>query len=259
AEFLHSGWQPSQRPYGGVALFGPAGGMRSEVRDALEGAGQWTHQYGSAANELCSTDVLLQGPLGMLWYRDIDIDVPQRHGRAPAPLFYDGLLYHEGIDEIVCVDAYNGTEQWRHALPGILKAYDGDELMGVSGTGSNYCIGESGVYIRRDDHCLRIDRRTGQELGKFVAPLQPDRQVGSWGYLSLEHGQLFGSLATREHQVTFRYRATTGDMAEQLTESMTLFAMDPISGDLNWRYDATDSIRHNAIAVGDDQVFLIDR
>lgn len=259
ATFLQAGWQASQRPYGGIALFGPADDLRQEVRGALEGAGQWTHQYGSAANELCSTDVRLQGPLGMLWYRDIDIDVPQRHGRAPAPLFYDGLLYHEGIDELVCVDAYNGTEQWRHALPGILKAYDGDELMGVSGTGSNYCIGESGVYIRRDDHCLRLDRRTGQELGKFVAPLQPDGQVGSWGYLSLEHGQLFGSLANREHQVTFRYRATTGDMAEQLTESMTLFAMDPISGDLNWRYDATDSIRHNAIAVGDDQVFLIDR
>src|SRR5690606_37244744 len=54
AEFLQSGWQSSQRPYGGVALFGPAGGMRPEVRGALEGAGQWTHQYGSAANELCS-------------------------------------------------------------------------------------------------------------------------------------------------------------------------------------------------------------
>lgn len=259
AEFLQSGWQSSQRPYGGVARFGPAGNMRQEVRGALEGAGQWTHQYGSAANELCSTDVRLQGPLGMLWYRDIDIDVPQRHGRAPAPLFYDGLLYHEGIDELVCVDAYNGTEQWRHPLPGILKAYDGDELMGVSGTGSNYCIGESGVYIRRDDHCLRLDRRSGKVLGKFTAPLQPDGQVGTWGYLSLEHGQLFGSLANREHLVTFRYRATTGNMAEQLTESMTLFALDPLSGDLNWRYNATDSIRHNAIAVGDDQVFLIDR
>lgn len=259
ADLLNTGWQASQRPYGGIALFGPAGGMRQQIRGALEGAGQWTHQYGSAANELCSTDVRIQGPLGMLWYRDIAIDVPQRHGRAPAPLFYDGLLYHEGIDELVCVDAYNGTEQWRHPLPGILKAYDGDELMGTSGTGSNYCIGELGVFIRRDDHCLRLDRRTGKVLGKFAAPLQPDGQIGTWGYLSLEQGQLYGSLANREHLVTFRYRATTGNMAEQLTESMTLFAMDPVTGKVNWRYDAQDSIRHNAIAVGDDQVFLIDR
>jgi len=259
ASFLESGWQACLRPYGGVAMFGPADQMRISERGPLEKAGQWTHQYMSAANQLCSTDEMLQGPLGMLWYRDIDVDLPQRHGRGPAPLFYDGLLYHEGINEIVCVDAYNGTELWRYALPGILEAYDGDELMGVSGTGSNYCVGDGGVYIRRDDHCLRLDRRSGELLGKFTAPAQADGQPGTWGYLALEHGKLFGSLANREHLVTFRYRATTGDMSSQLTESSTLFALDPKSGELSWRYDATDSIRHNAIAIGDDQVFLIDR
>lgn len=259
ATFLESGWQASQRPYGGVAIFGPAGKMRVERRGALEKAGEWTHQYMSAANQLCSTDERLEGPLGMLWYRDIAIDVPQRHGRAPAPLFYDGLLYHEGIDELVCVDAYNGTEVWRYPLPGILKAFDGDELMGVAGTGSNYCVGPTGVYVRLEDHALRIDRRTGKLLGKFSAPLQTDGQVGIWGYLSLEQGILFGSLANPEHVVTFRYRATSGNMADQLTESSTLFALNAESGELLWRFDAQDSIRHNAIAVGDDQVFLIDR
>jgi len=259
ATFLESGWQQCQRPYGGVAMFGPANQMRIAQRGALEKAGQWTHQYMSAANQLCSTDEMVQGPLGMLWYRDVDVDLPQRHGRGPAPLFYDGLLYHEGINEVVCVDAYNGTEVWRYALPGILKAFDGDELMGVSGTGSNYCVGDTGVYIRQDDHCLRLDRRTGELLGKFTAPLQSDGQAGTWGYLALEHGRLFGSLANREHLVTFRYRATTGDMKNQLTESSTLFALDPESGELSWRFDAADSIRHNAIAIGDDQVFLIDR
>jgi outer membrane protein assembly factor BamB len=240
-------------------MFGPADQMRVVERGPLEKAGQWTHQYMSAANQLCSTDEMVQGPLGMLWYRDVDVDLPQRHGRGPAPLFYDGLLYHEGINEIVCVDAYNGTEVWRYSLPGILKPFDGDELMGVSGTGSNYCVGDTGVYIRLEDHCLRLDRRTGELLGKFTAPLQTDGQPGTWGYLALEHGRLFGSLANRDHLVTFRYRATTGDMNAQLTESSTLFAMDPESGELKWRFDAKDSIRHNAIAIGDDQVFLIDR
>ena len=259
ADFLATGWQACQRPYGGVAMFGPADKMRVVERGPLEKAGQWTHQYMSAANQLCSTDEMVQGPLGMLWYRDVDVDLPQRHGRGPAPLFYDGLLYHEGINEIVCVDAYNGTEVWRYSLPGILKAFDGDELMGVSGTGSNYCVGDTGVYIRLEDHCLRLNRRTGELLGKFTAPLQTDGQPGTWGYLALEHGRLFGTLANRDHLVTFRYRATTGDMKDQLTESSTLFALDPESGEVKWRFDAKDSIRHNAIAIGDDQVFLIDR
>ena len=247
------------RPYGGVVCVGGGDSFRTFVRGELRGAGQWTHQYASAANQLSSADTLVQGPLGMLWYRDVDIDVPQRHGRPPAPLFFQGLLYHQGIDELVCVDAYNGLVVWRYGLPGILKAYDGDELMGVSGTGSNFCIGEDGVYVRRDDHCLRLDRRTGELLGKFAAPPQADGGASTWGYIAVEGRHLIGSLADRGHQVTFRYRATTGDMSEQLTESRTLFVMDATTGELRWRYDAEDSIRHNAIAVEPGRVYLIDR
>lgn len=259
ASLLQAGWQDCLRPYGGQVVFGAGDAMRTIERGPLEKAGQWTHQYMSAANQLCSTDERIEGPLGMLWYRDIDIDVPQRHGRGPSPLFYDGLLYHAGIDEIVCVDAYNGTEQWRYEIPGLLAAYDGDELMGVSGTGSNYCVGPSGLYVRHQGACLRIDRRSGVLLGQFDAPPQSDGQPGTWGYLALEGGTLYGSLANRDHVVTYRWRASTGDMSQQLTESRSLFAMDPESGELRWRYDAQDSIRHNAIAIGDDELFLIDR
>jgi outer membrane protein assembly factor BamB len=259
AAFLQTGWQECLRPYGGLALLGAPGALRLTERGPLKGAGEWTHQYASAANQVCSTDEHAQGPLGMLWYRDVDLDLPQRHGRGPAPLFFDGLLYHLGTDELVCVDAYNGTERWRHSLPGILKAYDGDELMGVSGTGGNYCVGESGLFVRREGYCLRLDRRTGELLGRFEAPKQRDGKPGTWGYIALDDGLLFGSLANPEHQVTFRWRESTGDMSQQLTESSSLFALDPLSGDLLWRYDAEHSIRHNAIAAGDGQVFLIDR
>ncbi len=253
------GYRPCLRPYGGVVRFGRPGEMRTARRGALRGAGEWTHQYGSASNQLCSSDELIEGPLGMLWYRDIDIDVPPRHGRAPAPLFSEGLLYHEGIDELVCVDAYNGRVVWRHALPGVLKAYDGDELMGVAGTGSNFCIGDAGVYVRQEGHCVRLDRRTGEVLGKFSAPPQADGEPGTWGYVAVEGNRLYGSLADRGHQVTYRFRATTGDMSDQLTESRTIFVMDSESGELKWRYDAKDSIRHNAIAADADHVYVIDR
>ncbi len=247
------------RPYGGIARFGPAGRMSQTTRGELAGAGQWTHQYASANNKLCSTDDLVQGSLGMLWYRDIDIDVPQRHGRAPAPLFFDGLLYHEGIDELVCVDAYNGRVVWRYDLPGVLKAFDGDELMGVSGTNSNFCVGQHGLYVRHQDQCYRLDRKTGELLGLFPAPLQTDGEAGTWGYIAVDGDRLYGSLADRQHQVTFRWRASTGDMSQQLTESRSFFVLDAQTGDLRWRYDATESIRHNAIAADDQHVYLIDR
>ena len=56
----------------------------------LEGAGSWTHQYADPANTANSGDSLLQGQLGMLWFRDVDFNVPSRHGRAPAPSCISG-------------------------------------------------------------------------------------------------------------------------------------------------------------------------
>ncbi|GAF90255.1 unnamed protein product, partial [marine sediment metagenome] len=72
-------------------------------------------------------------------------------------------------------------------------------------------------------------------------------------------GILYGTIANPEHQVTHRYVNRGGDISKQLTESSTLFAMDAQSGDLLWRYDADHSIRHNAIAIGKNAAYLIDR
>jgi outer membrane protein assembly factor BamB len=80
-----------------------------------------------------------------------------------------------------------------------------------------------------------------------------------WGYIACVDGTLFGSVADNSHVVTYRYRATTGDMKSLLTESKSLFALDATTGQLKWRYDAEESIRHNAIAIDDGHVFLIDR
>ncbi len=248
-----------QRPYGGVAVLGRPDELEPQTRGPLAGAGQWTHQYATAGNTTCSTDELVKGPLGLLWFRDVDLEMPQRHGRGPGPLFFDGRLYSLGLHELACVDAYNGRLLWKYSLPDILKAYDGDELMGTAGTHSNYCVAESGVYVRKEGHCLRIDRVTGELIQRFNAPLTTNNETGTWGFIACEQGVLLGSLANPEHVVTFRYRATSGDMKSLLTESQTLFALDAETGKLLWRYDAKDSIRHNAIAFDGASVYLIDR
>ena len=71
-----------QRPYGGMICVGRPGEMTVHKRAELEGAGSWTHQYANAANTLTSDDTLVGGRLGMLWFRDVTFDIPQRHGRA---------------------------------------------------------------------------------------------------------------------------------------------------------------------------------
>ena len=246
-----------QRPEGGVLCFGPPDDLEVERRGPVEGSGSWTHQYADPANTVCSGDAL-HGPLGMLWFREVDQVITQRHGRGPAPLVREGRIFSLGLDSLVALDAYNGRVHWEVPLTGILAGYQGDHLMGTAGTHGLACVTEQGLYVRQGDHCLRFDQETGELLGRLSAPATGEGTAGRWGYIASEGGRLFGTLADPQHVVTFRY-LDSGDLASQLTESRTFFALDATSGEVLWRYDAEHSIRHNAIAIGDGRVLLIDR
>ena len=248
-----------QRPCGGVVCMGKPGSLTKKVRGPLPGAGSWTHQYGDAANTVCSNDQLVRGRLGMLWFRDVVFDLSNRHGRPPAPLCQGGRLIHAGLNGLIALDAYNGHELWRYAIPGLLSAYDGDELMGTAGTGSNLCMADGAVYVRHENRCFRLDAATGELLAEYRVPDDAEGKPGVWGYIACENGILYGSVANQAHVVTYRYQNRGGDMTRLLTESRSLFAMDAKTGKLLWSYQATDSLRHNAIALADGKVFVIDR
>ncbi|MFP6754053.1 MAG: PQQ-binding-like beta-propeller repeat protein, partial [Pirellulaceae bacterium] len=248
-----------QHPHGGMVCVGAADNFLLDRRGSLEGEGSWTHQYANAANTVNSQDNRIRGSLSMLWYRDIDFDIPQRHGRAPSPLYDRGRLFHEGLDGIIAVDAYSGRELWRHEIKGLLRAYDGDELMGVSGTGSNFCVHGDSLYIRDETRCLKLDVKTGALQAEFLPPKGEGEKPSRWGYIACVDGILYGTVANPEHIVTFRYVDRGGDMSRLLTESKSLFAMDAGSGKILWHYKATNSIRHNAIAITAGKVCLIDR
>lgn len=259
-----------QRPCGGVTCLGPPAEMRLDRRPALEGGGEWTHQYADPANTSNSDDALLQGPLRMLWFRDADFPMPQRHGRGPAPLFLEGRLIVAGLHGLRAANAYNGRTLWEYELSDLLKPYDADHLMGTAGSGSNFCATELGVFVRVGDQCLRLDAATGKKLATFSLP--PDARVlrepletndpadqdgASWGYVAAADGLLFGSAAVTNHIVRHAYQPA--DMRGMATESSALFALDAQTGAHRWTYLAEHSIRHNAIAVGGGRVFLIDR
>ena len=247
-----------QRPGGGVACIGRPGEIKRTVRGPLDGAGKWTHQYCDPANTNCSTDTLARGPLGVLWFADFNFQVPSRHGRGHAPLFLDGRLFVQGLDALRCVDAYNGRTLWEYALPGILKAFDQEHLMGTAGTGSNFCVTPGGLYIYTGEKCLRIDPASGRLLAELKAPQRPDGTKGTWGYIACVDGTLFGTLANTRHLVKWRFGGSS-DMSTQFTESVLLFALDANSGKLKWSYTPQHSIRNNAIAIAAGRVYLIDR
>jgi len=247
-----------QRPFGGVVCFGRPGSMTVRTRGALKGAGEWTHMYSNPANTLCSTDSI-KGPLTAVWYRDIDLDLPQRHGRGPSPLFSQGRLFAEGLDELIAVDAYNGRPLWRFKQKGILDAYNADHLAGSAVTGSNICIAGDSIFLRNGENCFRINAATGKVIATFKTPKHPDGKPAVWGYIACENGRLFGSTANETHVVRHAYIRADKHMQRQFSESTSLFAIDVKTEKMLWRYDAKESIRHNAIAIGGGHVHLIDR
>jgi len=265
AESVRSGPAPStaaerarlQRPYGGAICLGKPGAMSAAVSGAPSGAGEWTHQYATSGNLGASNDEAVHGPLGMLWFADNTFEMPSRHGRGPGPLFWNGMLFVEGLDGLRAVDAYNGTILWEYPLPGILKAYDQEHLNGVAVTGSNMCIADGSLYVRLENRCLRLDALTGELLSTFIAPVGSDGQVHRWGYIACDGASLVGSLYNESHQVDFAFGKS--DMSGLYSESVMLFGMDARTGELRWTHTPRTSIRNNAIAVGEGRAFLIDR
>ena len=63
--------------------------------------------------------------------------------------------------------------------------------------------------------------------------------------MACDNGTLFGSVADEKHLVSYRFGKS--DVRSLFTESASLFAVEPDTGKMKWKYKAVDSIRHNAI------------
>ena len=256
---LDESWQANirrmQRPYGGQVCLGPPGGMTVDVRGELDGAGSWTHQNSDSANTLCSMDQVVKGPLRMHWFRDVEFEIPNRHGQGPAPLVHRGVMVVGGLHGLCGTDAYNGRVLWTVRIPNLLQDYNGiHHDVGVGETGSPFCLSDDAVFVRDENRCLKFDLNTGKQLAEFITPVDNDAKHRDWGYLACRDGRLYGSVANAEHYVSPRYRNI-----RLRTESVLFFVLDSETGELLWQYEPKESIRHNAIAVTGSHVFLIDR
>ena len=241
-------------PFNGVALIGKTGSLQRIVGSPPSGAGEWTHQYADAANTLCSTDELAASPFKMRWFTDFGIRMPSRHGRGPAPLCREGIMIIEAHNGLLAVDAYSGRRLWHYVIENILKPYDQEHLLGTSGTGSNMCLAGDSVFVRQHGRCLRINMKTGTLIREYTMP----DQDSVWGFIACTGGILYGTSADRTYVVRQLFR-NVSNMENLLTQSHNLFALDIKTGRILWIYEADESIRHNAIAICDDRVYLIDK
>jgi len=217
----------------GAQIVRNGGLFANYVRGSLPGAGQWTHQYGDAGNTASSADTAVKCPLEVLWYGEPGPNkVPSRHAGNQAPLTINGRVFLEGINELMCFDAYNGFIYWDRKLQGAFRT-------GMIRECGNLTCDETSIYVAAGAQCLRLDQKTGEETRAYKLP-PVDDEKRTWRYVALVDGILFGSSSVKTQY------------------SDAVFAMDADTGKLLWLHKGK-SIRNNAIAIAEGRVMFPDQ
>ena len=200
------------------------------VRPRLPDSGNWTQQYADPGNTACGADARVKAPLDLLWFgRPGPGKMVNRHQRAAAPVAYEGRMFIEGENVLMCYDIYNGVKIWERDLPGAMRA-------NASHDGGNLAVSDKGLFVAIADSCYRLELDTGEILAKYKAPVEG--RYNRWGYVALVGTDLYGTRA-----------AGAGG-------SSAVFCFDVESGTQKWIY-AGGMILHNAISIGDGQVMLV--
>ncbi len=261
-------------PYLGIACLGKTGDLNVTRRSGIKNAGTWTHFYADAHNSYCGTDTALHGPLELLWFRDTDFPIADRHSMSSPTMVWNGYMVMPGAHGVRVANAYNGRPIWTHDIKGLNIhqggfSYDRRKLSG------NMCVADGKVYVRHLDYCLRIDIRTGKVLGKWKLPGAKNAKTRQlWGYVACSDGVLYGSIANADLLVNgfpVPGSRTAKQAAEILAadpklapnhyhaDSTTLFAMDAATGKIKWRHTAKHSIRNTTITVGKNTIYFVDK
>jgi len=261
-------------PYLGIACLGKAGKLTVTKRRPVKGAGNWTHFYADAHNSYCGTDTALRGPLELLWFRDTDYEMANRHSMSSPTMVWNGYMVMPGAHGVRVANAYNGRPIWQHDIEG-LNLYQGGFSYDRRKLSGNMCVADGKVYVRHLDYCRCFDIRTGKMLGQWKLPGSDGRKTKQrWGYIACAGGVLYGSIANAELLVngypapgTRAAKHADAVLAEHPTwapnhhyaDSTTLFAMDASTGKMKWVHKARHSIRNTTIAVGGNLLYFMDK
>ncbi len=230
-------------------------------RPLPEGTGEWSHLYSSADNT-GYTGETLQGARSVDDLRARWIGLPgpgaqaDRTGRKPSPLAISGLLFVQGLNRIVALDAYNGTIRWELEVPHWAR-------FNMPRDCGNWCADKEFVYLAVRDRCWVIDQATGKLVRMDAVRRPPDStQRFAWGYVGRTGDVLLGTTVAedavfREYWGGFGwYDARTGEQTAKVCADR-LFALDARTGELRWEYDR-GVIMQASISARDDRLYFVE-
>ncbi len=223
-------------------------------RGKLPGAGEWTHQYGSADNSSCSQDELIRGPMSVLWWgRPGPRPMPDRGPRNPAPVSAGGNLFVQGNRTLFGLDAYNGTLLWFKQIPTMRRA-------NIPRDCSNMVVTDDYLYLAHDSRCWGFAARTGEWKLNFRLPESYDAADYEWGYLATVGDLLLGSCTPRDST----YLGDQGEWFEHFGEddvgrvvSHAIFCSDRHTGKPRWEYQG-GAILNSTLTIAHGVMYFIE-
>lgn len=232
------------------------------VRPPLKGAGAWTHQYGDAGNAANSWDTL-QGATGT---SDLDVQWLGRPGadfgldrnpRMPAPLVVSGRLFHQGMNRLAALNAFNGSILWTFESPALRR-------VNLPRDAGNWCADETSLFVVLDHCCLQLDAATGREHRAYRLPDAAKAATHEWGYVARAGNLLLGSAALRG--AAYRefwggaawYDGRTGPGTEKVcSDELFALALGDESHGARWDYKGA-AIVNATLAVADGAVLFVE-
>jgi len=261
-------------PHLGIACTGKPDDLKLVKGKPIPGSANWTHFFADARNSNCGTDTAVRAPLELLWFRDTDYEMANRHSMSSPTMVYNGYMVMPGTYGVRVANMYNGRPLWQYDVPG-LNLYPGGFSYARRLLTGNMCVADGAVYVRHLNYCLRFDIRTGKLLGQWKLPAAGGSAgKGLWGYVACKDGVLYGSIANPDLAVRGYPGPGTDteararkflDANPELNpnhhhpDSKILFAMDAKTGKVKWVHKAKNSIRSAAIAVGNGIVYFVDK
>ena len=233
---------------------------RLTTRGPLDGIGEWTHQYGDAANTANSGETLSgassTADMKVQWVGrpggDFGID---RNPRMPAPVAAGGRLFHQGLNRLAALDAYNGSVLWSLEIPDLRR-------VNIPRDCSNWCVAGDRLFIAIRDRAWIHDATTGKRMATLPVPARREYPL-SWGYIAHAGGRLFGSAVRSEaiYQSYWGgdawYDAKAGGLGTAKVCSDSVFAYDLNSRQLAWTYEK-GVILNPTLSVGQGKVIFIE-
>ena len=219
---------------------------------------EWGHQYGSPANQSFVGESLggadEAGELEVRWLgrpgADFGID---RNPRMPAPLAVGGRLFHQGMNRMVALDAFNGAILWSLEIPDLRR-------VNIPRDCGNWCADRERVYAATHDCLWVIDAGSGEMLTTLRLP-EPFNAGHEWGFVAVTDDMVVGS-AVKGESIYKNYWQKAAwydgkdDAATAKICADSIIAYDKKYGDVLWQYDMDAGVQATITIVKDSIYFV---